>query len=196
MVGSERIGRLRSSTAICANTRAYHGLLVASMHPPVDRRLLLSSLDEELTTECKYQLANHQYPGTVHPQGFRHLQEFSLDPFPHFTYQAGDTRVEKTVFMVHGENTTVAQYTASGSGGSMKIAPLVTCRSFHAASGLPTVHQEEMDGGTRLMSGCDLFLLSDKARYVKKEDVYYNIEYETERLRGSLERELLMSWLL
>ena len=128
------LGGYASSTAICANTRAYHGLLVAAMHPPVDRRLLLSSLDEELITECKYQLANHQYPGTVHPQGFRHLQEFSLDPFPHFIYQAGDTRIEKTVFMVHGENTTVTQYTASGSGGSMKIVPLVTCRSFHAAS--------------------------------------------------------------
>jgi predicted glycogen debranching enzyme len=178
------LGGYASSTAICANTRAYHGLLVAAVRPPMDRRLLLSSLDEELITDCRYQLANHQYPGTVHPQGFRHLQEFSLDPFPHFAYQAGNTRVEKTVFMVHGENTTVTQYTASGSSGSMKIVPLVTCRSFHAASVLSAVHQEEVDGGTRMISECDLFLLSDKARYVKKEDVYYNIEYETERLRG------------
>lgn len=183
------LGGYASSTAICANTRAYHGLLVAAMHPPTDRRLLLSCLDEELTTDCRYQLANHQYPGTVHPQGFRHLQEFSLDPFPHFRYQAGDTRVEKTVFMVQGENTTVTQYTASGSGGSMRIIPLVTCRSFHATSELSAMHQEEVDGGTRLVSGCDLFLLSDKARYVKKEDVYYNFEYETERLRGLPWRE-------
>jgi predicted glycogen debranching enzyme len=183
------LGGYASSTAICANTRAYHGLLVAAMNPPTDRRLLLSTLDEELVTECKYQLANHQYPGTVHPQGFRHLQEFRLNPLPHFAYQAGNTRVEKTVFMVHGENTTVTQYTSSGSCGSMKIYPLVTCRSFHAASGLAAVHQEEVDGGTRLKSGCDLFLLSDRARYVKKEDVYYNLEYETERLRGLPWRE-------
>ena len=183
------LGGYASSTAICANTRAYHGLLVAAMNPPTDRRLLLSSLDEELITECKYQLANHQYPGTVHPQGFRHLLEFSLDPFPHFTYQAGNTRVEKTVFMVHGENTAVTQYTASGSGGSMKILPLITCRSFHVASGLAAEHQEEVDDGTHLISGCDLFLLSDKARYVKKEYAYYNLEYETERLRGLAWRE-------
>ena len=183
------LGGYASSTAICANTRAYHGLLVAAMNPPVDRRLLLSTLDEELITDCKYQLANHQYPGTIHPQGFRHLQEFSLDPFPHFTYQAGNTRVEKTVFMVHGENTTVTQYTISGSSGSMKIVPLVTCRSFHAASELPALHQEKVNAGTRLISECDLFLLSDKARYVKREDVYYNIEYETERLRGLSWRE-------
>lgn len=180
------LGGYASSTAICANTRAYHGLLVATMHPPVDRRLLLSSLDEELIAEAerKYQLANHQYPGTIYPKGFEHLLEFSLDPFPRFVYQAGNTRVEKTVFMVHGENTTVVQYTVSGSGGSMKIVPLVTCRSFHAASELPAIQQKEVDGGTRLISGCELFLLSDKARYVKKEDVYYNLEYETERLRG------------
>jgi len=187
------LGGYASSTAICANTRAYHGLLVAAMPPSMDRRLLLSSLDEELIIESKYQLANHQYPGTIYPEGFRHLQEFSLDPFPHFAYQVGTTRVEKTVFMVHGENTTVTQYTASGSesesSGSMKIAPLVTCRSFHAASELPIIHQEEAAGGTRLVSGCDLFLLSDLAKYVKREDVYYNLEYETERLRGLSWRE-------
>lgn len=183
------LGGYASSTAICANTRAYHGLLVAAMHPPVDRRLLLSTLDEELITERNYQLANHQYPGTIYPQGFRHLKEFSLDPFPNFAYQAGNTRVEKTVFMVHGENTTVIQYTASGTGGSMKIVPLVTCRSFHTASGLLPMQQEEVNGGTRLISECDLFLLSDKARYVKRADVYYNLEYETERLRGLPWRE-------
>jgi len=80
------LGGYASSTTICANTRAYHGLLVAAMPPSMDRRLLLSSLDEELITERKYQLANHQYPGTIYPEGFRHLQAFSLDLFPHFAY--------------------------------------------------------------------------------------------------------------
>lgn len=178
------LGGYASSTAIGANTRAYHGLLVAAMHPPADRMLLLTSLDEELIADNKYLLANHQYPGAVHPQGFRHLRGFSVNPFPNFAFQAGDIRVDKVVFMIHGENTTVIQYTVSGSGGSMRIVPLVTCRSFHAASDLPIIRQESLDSGTHLMSNCDLFLLSDKASYVKEEDIYYNFEYETERLRG------------
>lgn len=178
------LGGYASSTAIGANTRAYHGLLVAAMHPPTDRMLLLSSLDEDLIAANKYPLANHQYPGAIHPQGFRHLREFSINPFPNFAFQAGDIRVDKTVFMIHGENTTVIQYTVSGPGGSMRIMPLVTCRSFHAASEMPIIRQELLDSGTHLMSNCDLFLLSDKARYVKEEDIYYNFEYDTERLRG------------
>ncbi len=189
------LGGYASSTAIGANTRAYHGLLVAAMRPPAGRMLLLSSLDEELDmdennhTDINYQLSNHQYPGAIYPHGFRYLREFSLDPFPHFVYRVGNTMVDKTVFMVHAENTTLFHYTVSKASGSMMIVPLVTCRSFHAASKLPEICQEEMERGTRLTSICDFFILSDKARYIKKEDVYYNLEYETERLRGLPWRE-------
>jgi hypothetical protein len=45
------LGGYASSTIIGANTRSYHGLLVAATDPPAERTLLLSSLDEELTTE-------------------------------------------------------------------------------------------------------------------------------------------------
>jgi len=189
------LGGYASSTAIGANTRAYHGLLVAAMRPPAGRMLLLSSLDEELApdennhTDKNNQLSNHQYPGAIYPQGFRYLREFSLDPFPHFAYRVGNTKVDKTVFMIHAENTTLFHYTVSEACGSMMVVPLVTCRSFHAASKLPEISQEEIEGGTRLKSICDLFILSDKARYIKKEDVYYNLEYEAERLRGLPWRE-------
>jgi predicted glycogen debranching enzyme len=181
---SNGLGGYASSTAIGVNTRAYHGLLVAAMNPPTERMLLLSSLDEELISDEKYQLANHQYPGAIYPQGFALLHEFGLDPFPHFSYQAGNARVEKTILLVHGENTAIIRYSLSGADGLMRIVPLVTCRSFHAASHLPAIRQEEAGNGTLLRSGHDLFLLSDKARYVKEERVYYNFEYEEERRRG------------
>ncbi len=66
------LGGYASSTAAAANTRAYHGLLVAACEPPTNRRLLLSSLDEEVNG---ISLANHQYPGAIYPRGFEHLQE-------------------------------------------------------------------------------------------------------------------------
>ena len=77
------IGGYASSTVVGANTRAYHGLLVAAMSPPIERRLLLSSLDEEING---VQLSNHQYPGLIHPQGFKYLSEFGFDPLPRFSY--------------------------------------------------------------------------------------------------------------
>lgn len=181
------LGGYASSTAIGANTRAYHGLLVAALSPPTNRWLLLSSIDEEING---ISLGNHQYPGAIHPQGFRLLQEFRLDPFPRFTYQAGDLRVEKTVFMVNGENTTIIRYRILGQG-KMRLLPLVHCRNFHAATVLPDIMQEPINGGVMLKSSSNFSLLSDRARYVSDEKVYYNFEYDVERRRGLAWRENL-----
>ena len=39
------LGGYASSTLAGVNTRRYHGLLVAALHPPVDRFVLLSKLE-------------------------------------------------------------------------------------------------------------------------------------------------------
>ena len=43
------LGGFCSSTAIGANTRRYHGLLVAPLIPPAQRHLLVSKVDEKIT---------------------------------------------------------------------------------------------------------------------------------------------------
>jgi len=182
---SNGLGGYASSTAIGANTRAYHGLLVASLSPPTDRTLLLSSLDEELNGTP---LSNHQYPGAVHPQGFKFLDDFSLAPLPVSLYRVGDSQVEKTVSMIHGENTVLVRYRLRGQG-RMRVVPLLHCRSFHAASGLPEIRQEPSSKGTAVLSKCRLTLLSDKARFTAHEDIYRNFEYREEHLRGLAWRE-------
>ena len=47
------IGGYSSSTIIGANTRKYHGLLVAPLIPPGNRQLILSKVDEALEIEGK-----------------------------------------------------------------------------------------------------------------------------------------------
>lgn len=183
------LGGYASSTAAAANTRAYHGLLVAALDPPADRRLLLSSLDEEVNG---ISLANHQYPGVIHPQGFRFLDEFCLDPLPHFRYLAGGLAVEKTVSLIYRENTAIICYKTEGSG-RIRIVPMVHCRSFHSAAELPEMHQQPWENGTVIRSACEFRLLSDKARYLPREMTYYNFEYEVERSRGLAWRENLFS---
>ena len=42
------IGGFSSSTIIGANTRKYHGLLIAPLTPPARRFLILSKVDESL----------------------------------------------------------------------------------------------------------------------------------------------------
>ena len=105
------LGWFASSTIMGLNTRRYHGLLVATLKPPVERFVLLSKLGETLFIDGQpFDLSANRYPGTVHPQGFRYLKQFRLDPFPTFIYEVEGVEIEKTVFMVHGENSTVVQY--------------------------------------------------------------------------------------
>src|SRR4029077_7347264 len=88
--------------------RRYHGLLVAATKAPVGRLVLLSKLEETLFLgPHAVDISTNRYPGVVHPLGFRYLKRFRLDPFPVFTYEVEGMEIEKTVFMINGENSTV-----------------------------------------------------------------------------------------
>src|ERR1700739_526194 len=105
------LGGFASATINGCNTRRYHGLLVAATKPPVGRFVLLSKLEETLIIDGRrYELSTNQYPGVVHPQGFKYQMGFRVDPFPVFTFEVEAMRLEKSVFMVQGENTTVVEY--------------------------------------------------------------------------------------
>ncbi len=140
------LGGFASSTIIGLNTRRYHGLLTAATKPPVGRMVLLSKFEEALIIDGKrYDLSANQYPGTVHPQGFQLQTGFRLDPFPIFTYEVEGIELEKSVFMVQGENTTVVEYQfrlpepAANSPLltahlSFEIRPLIAFRDYHSTT--------------------------------------------------------------
>ncbi len=188
------LGGYASSTLCGSNTRAYHGLLVAALQPPKDRWLLLSFLDEEIDG---HHLASHQYPGAIYPQGYRYIKEFRQDPFPRICYEVGKARVEKTVFMIRGENTTIVRYRITGGEGSFSIAPLMHSRSFHSARPLPLLQQKKLAGGALIRSSerpdAPIMLHSDGPDFRAEERVYYNFEYEAERSRGLAWKEDLFS---
>src|SRR5437868_9904184 len=90
-------GGFAMGTVAGTNTRRYHGLLVASLRPPIDRHVLLSRLDEVLSGGgvADVALATNQYPGTLSPRRDDHLFEFRLDPFPTWVFDVGGAHVEK-----------------------------------------------------------------------------------------------------
>src|SRR5215475_10948415 len=133
------IGGFASSTLIGLNTRRYHGLLTAATKPPVGRLVLLAKLEETLILDGqRFELSANQYPGVVHPQGYQYLTHFRLEPFPVWTYTIADVELDKALFMIHGENSTVVHYTIRSAGGPMapgrcalEVRPLIAFRDHH-----------------------------------------------------------------
>lgn len=189
------LGGFASSTITGLNTRRYHGLLVAATAPPAGRTALLSKLEETLVlNEERFELSCNQYPGAVHPQGYQYLQRFRLDPFPVFTYELEGVEVEKSVFMVHGENTTVIQYrlgsVPQGVICRLEVRPLVSFRNYHW-----TTHENDsinrelkvMRGlvSVNLYPGLPTLHFAHNAAGVNTEgDWYRRFQYEAERERG------------
>jgi len=135
------LGGYASSTIVGLNTRRYHGLLVAAPPPLAERFVLLARVEETLHTgDAAIELATSRYPGIIHPQGFRYLKSFHLDPFPTFVYDIDGVEVEKTLFMVHGENTTVIQYAITHHDGAaaprlrLDVRPLIAFRDYHSTT--------------------------------------------------------------
>ncbi len=130
------IGGYASSTLIGANTSRYHGLLVAATQPPRARFVLLSHLEEVVFVGSKkYELSTNVYRDKVFPKGYNHLSKFLLSPFPSFIFQIDDILIEKNVFMIQGENSTVITYRLlSGDPEKIRleVKPKLAYREFHS----------------------------------------------------------------
>jgi predicted glycogen debranching enzyme len=192
------LGGFASSTIIGLNTRRYHGLLVAATKPPVGRLVMFSKLEETFFMDGQaFDLSANRYPGVVHPQGFRYLKQFRLDPFPVFTYEIEGIEIEKSVFMVYGENSTVVQYELKTSGDSeeakrlwLELRPLIAFRDYHNTThenGAINPAVEEHPGLASITpyQGLPSLHLAHNAVELRKSDDWYrNFQYDAERERG------------
>jgi predicted glycogen debranching enzyme len=192
------LGGFASSTIIGLNTRRYHGLLVAATKP-VGRLVLLSKLEETLVIDGKrFDLSANRYRGVVHPQGFQYLKKFRLGPFPVFTYEVAGIEIEKSVFMIHGENSTVILYVLkkennrreSAKNVGLEIRPLIAFRDYHATTHENDVINPEVQERSGLATVTPyhglpaLHLAHNAIELCKTGDWYRNFEYDAERERG------------
>ncbi len=132
-----------------ATTRSYHGLLVAALHPPVDRTVLVTKIDEEVTLPNGQFLklgVNEYKDGTIDPQGYQHLEGVGLEgDIPYFIYRLSETlTLEKRLWMEYGQNTTYVQYILQGSLDeesektsrplTLDLLPFCLSRDYHATT--------------------------------------------------------------
>ncbi len=206
------LGGFASSTIIGLNMRRYHGLLIAATRPPVGRLVLLSKLEETLIVDGRrFELSANQYPGVIHPQGFQFLTQFRLDPFPVFTYLVEGLEIEKSVFMVHGENSTVIQYRVrvasspsahyplTTSHCCLEVRPLLAFRDYHSTTHEngalnPHVRTEAGLAAVSPYDGLPTLYVAHNAADLEATGYWYrNVEYMVERERGLDDVEDLFS---
>jgi predicted glycogen debranching enzyme len=190
------IGGFATSTITGLNTRRYHGLLVAATKPPVGRMVLLAKLEETLIINGqRFDISANRYTGAIHPQGYKYLKEFRLNPFPVFTYEVEGVEIEKSVFMIYGENTTVIQYKVRrASNGcsdcSLEVRPLVAFRDYHSTthenpSLNPHVESEPGLASVAPYAGLPTLYLAHDAQEIDTTGYWYrNFEFDVERERG------------
>ena len=130
------IGGYASGTLGTANTRRYHGLLVAALQAPLGRAVLLSKLEETLQYDggSEYALSANFYPLTIHPEGHKLLSDWQGGNVCRWTWtlDTGDT-LSKTAAMVQGSNATQIVYRYEGSDAPiLSLVPLLAGKDYHA----------------------------------------------------------------
>jgi predicted glycogen debranching enzyme len=196
------LGGYASSTFSGGHSRKYHGLLVASLKPPVQRMVMVSKIDETLLAgEHVLQLGSNQFPSTLYPQGFRFITEIRHDPFPRIVYKTPVATIAKTIVAVHDENTTLVLYDVVDCDGkfTIQLQPFYSCRDIHH-----TTHKNDhighpyiFDNGvfrTMNYQGCpEFFIQVPKSRFIENQTWYQRFEYKLEQERGLEYKEDLFS---
>ena len=130
-----------SVTGAC--NRTHQGYLIASLHSPVERFLILSKTNERFVQNgISYDLETSQHLGPIYHEGQRYLTDFIYNGNVTFVYQAGDLEIRKQLVLVHGQNTVAIDYeiTNSGEVADFTITPLFNYREHSASSTREDLH--------------------------------------------------------
>ena len=128
------VGAFCSSSVIGANTRRYHGLLIAPLLPPAKRHLLISKLDESLKIGDKtYNLYTNICENYI-SNGFQYLEYFEKRFFPEFVYNVNGIEISKKIVMEHGRNIVCVTYEIKNlkEDAKLVLTPVVSFRDFHS----------------------------------------------------------------
>ena len=187
------LGGFSSSTILGANTRKYHGLLVAPLTPPARRFLILSKLDEALEIEGKkYDLYTNITPDYI-SHGYQYQTEFRKEYIPVFTYQVEDVTITKMICMEYGKNTVGVYYKIKNGDKDavLTLAPVINFRDFHSMNTSHTFNLKERINDKKIRIVVDdyiqtpIYMHISEGDYIEhKDDTFFNMFYIEEEKRG------------
>ncbi|MBZ4193164.1 MAG: amylo-alpha-1,6-glucosidase [Candidatus Contendobacter sp.] len=133
------LGGYAAGTVAGCLTRGYHGLLIAPMHAPRDRRLIFAKADPILVDgDRDIALFSNRWAGdVVSPNGYVHLESFRLEGrMPVWRFAVGDIVLEQRIWLEPGANTSYVAWRLTAPGNArplqLRVHLLVNNRGHHA----------------------------------------------------------------
>lgn len=187
------IGGFSSSTVIGANTRKYHGLLIAPLTPPARRFLMLSKLDESIEIRNKkYDLYTNVCKSYI-SHGYEYQEEFIREYVPIFKYKVGKVEITKMVCLEYGHNTVGVYYKIKNEGTKAKLtlAPIINYRDFHSMNTDHIFNIKQTVNKTKVKIIVDenahtpIYMNISEGKYQEHQnDTFSNMFYIEEEKRG------------
>ena len=114
------LGGYASLTHKNTNSRKFHGLLVSSLNPPIERWVFVSNIIDHFQTKKKnYELKDYDY-------------KFKFDIFPTLSYDINKVKIKKTIFMEYEKNTTILKYDIKTKKNlTLFHNPIINSRHFY-----------------------------------------------------------------
>ena len=128
------LGSYAMGTVMGANTRKFHSLFVLTSEPYLRRSVMVNRVEESvLVNGRRFDLSCQEYPGNISPRGYLQLEGFCYDPYPKWIYAVENLKIEKSLFLRTGEETSVLIYrNLLGPSAKLILRPFFSCRDHQA----------------------------------------------------------------
>ncbi len=185
-------GSYASSTIAGCNTRSYHGLLIGSLNPPINRIMALSNCLEMIILNGQaFNLSTFEFRDKFTPSGFGFLKKFRRDTAAHFDYELANLKLTKSVYLLRDTDTValVYDFTSVHEPAEFVLRPFVGLRDFHTLQQSHAPLCSRMLGNDVLVrhnvpSSCELFLSCPSAKFVNDKQWWFNFIYRNNKERG------------
>jgi len=188
-VETNQFGGYSSSTISSINTRRYHGLFVPQLKPPLGRYVLLSNVEEILyVDDVAYPLSGQIYADSIYPEGYKNINEFTLLPFPMWTYYIEDLILTKSIIFLHDEQTVIVRYQLLEGDPNfvrLEVKPLTPFRNVHSLNRMNSRFNTNIDVSAGRVSFAGLYFYHNAAIVDQSGRWYQNIFYTQEKQRGT-----------
>jgi glycogen debranching enzyme len=192
-------GSYASSTIIGCNTRGYHGLLIGSLNPPVNRIMALACCLEMVIVKGQtFNLSTFEFNDKFTPAGFKFIKKFRQGFGVHFDYELSigpDTenklKLTKSIYLLRDKDTIAMVYDFIGTQEPLEfvLRPFIGLRDFHTLQQSHALLCSKQFGESVLVrhdvpNSCELFLNCPSVNFVVDRQWWFNFVYRNNKERG------------